>query len=114
MPGPRPRSDTLGDRAVGNRFQRHLAVENGGAQFAMPSRVALFNSVRQLATLDHRRCVEQAASDRVHGSDMGVEQVGRFDALPADFGIEVILAGLLSYQGRARVRRVLDYRSDDP
>src|SRR6185503_10027092 len=63
------------------------------AQASVPGGVALLHEFSQATVLADGRGDLQAAGERVHAADVGVEEVDWLEALAAHFGVEVGATG---------------------
>src|ERR1700737_4590788 len=79
----------IGGEVVETLFTRKDRV----AEIAVPTGIAFGNMVLEGAILEQGGSIEKAAGDRVHRSDMSIEQVLGIERLAADLGIKSHAAG---------------------
>src|SRR5690348_15478282 len=80
--------DALVEHLLRQIREAQLAAEDVLPEGAAPAGVAIRDHLVELAVVDDLLRDQQAARERVHAADVGVEQIGRVDALPAELGVE--------------------------
>ena len=81
--------ESLAEHLVCEVGQREFAALDPTAETAVPIPVAPLDRVAQLAPFEKLRCHDEGAGEDVDAADVGVEEVGAIDALPAQACVEV-------------------------